>query len=96
MTCVCRAEFCYRCGNPWTHENYTGCIAKCQSWSNAKLAEERKKNMPALPGLESVAKSKIKDGKANALRRSKTITREIEANRARNVVGGRIREMFRR
>jgi hypothetical protein len=47
--------------------------------------------MPALPGLESVAKSKIKDGKANALRRSKTLTREMAAKRARNVVGDRIR-----
>jgi hypothetical protein len=74
-----------------SHIFISSCTAKCQSWSKAKLAEERKKNMPSLPGMESVAKSKIKDGKANALRRSKTITRDMEANRARNVVGGRIR-----
>ncbi|RUO97103.1 hypothetical protein BC936DRAFT_140978 [Jimgerdemannia flammicorona] len=38
MTCRCKAEFCYRCGNMWANQK---CTVDCHLWNDEKLREER-------------------------------------------------------
>lgn len=72
------------------------CTAKCQSWSKSKLAAERRKNMPSIPGPGTSYRTKLDYGTKKASILLNKDYNHIEANRVRHALAGRFRGKWRK